>query len=179
MWHECSCTTRELPSDFRHPDHNKRAVVLEPVKDQPLRVGATRPSLTASVRAGSTRLWVGAKKRLARSNKETLREEKWIGPFGHPLDKNLPIQGLRTPATTTLPRTPTAGVGKAPMDEIARGGRRRCGERYEGLMLAPTLMSTNGTTRAAVDGTFNRVMPWSSWNRRRRTQPERAGTDLE
>jgi len=66
-----------LPSDFRHPDDNKRAVVLEPVKDQgPCGWRATRPSLTASVRAGSTRLWVGAKKRFARSNKETLREEK-------------------------------------------------------------------------------------------------------
>jgi hypothetical protein len=69
-----------------------------PQGPRPLLVGATRPSLTASVRAGSTRLWVGAKKRLARSNKETLREEKWIGPFGHPLDKNRPIQGFRTPA---------------------------------------------------------------------------------
>ena len=37
----------------------------------------------------------------------------------------------------------------------------------------------DGTTRTEVDGTFNRVMPWSSWNQRRRTQPERAGTDLE
>ena len=72
-----------LPSDFRHPDDNKRAVVLEPVKDQgPCGVALlTRaPSLTASVRAGSTRLWVGAKKRLARSNKETLREEKMDRP---------------------------------------------------------------------------------------------------
>jgi len=34
-------------------------------------------------------------------------------------------EGLRTPAMTRLPRAPTAGVGKAPMDEIARGGRRR------------------------------------------------------
>jgi hypothetical protein len=65
------------------------------------------------------------------------------------------------------------------MDEIARGGRRRCGGRYEGLMSAPTLMSTDGTTRAEIDGTFNRVMPWASWNQRRHTQPERAGTDLE
>jgi len=46
-------------------------------------------------------------------------------------------------------------------------------------MSAPTLMSTDGTTRAEVDETFNRVMPWPSWNQRRRTQPERAGTDLE
>jgi len=44
------------------------------------------------------------------------------------------------------------------MDEIAGGGRRRFGGRYEGLMLAPTLMSTYGTTRAKFDETFNRVM---------------------
>jgi len=32
-------------------------------------------------------------------------------------------EGLRTPATTALPHAPTAGVGKPPMDEIARGGQ--------------------------------------------------------
>jgi hypothetical protein len=51
--------------------------------------------------------------------------------------------------------------------------------RYEGLRKAPTLMRTDGTTLAEVDGTFNQVMPWPSRNQRRRTQPERAGTDLE
>jgi len=80
---------------------------------------------------------------------------------------------------TTPARAPTAGVGKAPMDEIARGGRRRCGGCYEGLMAAPTLMSPDGSTRAEVDGTFNRVMASPSWNQRRRTQPKRAGTELE
>jgi hypothetical protein len=83
------------------------------------------------------------------------------------------------PAATTVRRAPTAGVGKAPMNEIARGGRRRCGGLYEGLIAAPSLMSTDGRSRAEIDGTFNRVMALLSWNQRRRTQPERAGTDLE
>ena len=99
MWHECSCYHTRAPlglSSSRPQQACRRARTRQ--GPRPLLVGATRPSLTASVRAGSTRLWVGAKKRLARSNKETLREEKWIGPFGHPLDKNRPIQGFRTPA---------------------------------------------------------------------------------
>jgi hypothetical protein len=83
------------------------------------------------------------------------------------------------PATTTVPCAPTAGVGKAPMNEIARGGRRRCGGLYDGLIVAPTLMSTEGRSRAEIDGSFDRVMALLSWKQRRRTQPERAGTDLE
>jgi len=75
-------------------------------------------------------------------------------------------QGLRTPATTTLPRAPTAGVGKAPMDEIARGGRRRCGGLYERLIGAPTLMRTDGTSRGEIDGAFKRVMPSPFWKQR-------------
>jgi hypothetical protein len=31
-------------------------------------------------------------------------------------------KGLRTPAMTTAPHTPTAGVGKAAMHEVAEGG---------------------------------------------------------
>ena len=78
-----------------------------------------------------------------------------------------------------MPRAPTAGVGKAPMDEIATGGRRRCGGLYDGLIGAPTLMSTDGTSRAEIGGSFCRVMLWPSWNQQRRAQPEGAGTDLE
>src|SRR5260221_6864943 len=33
--------------------------------------------------------------------------------------------GVRTPATTTLPHAPTAGVGNWPRDEIAEGGAPR------------------------------------------------------
>src|SRR5262249_51465706 len=40
------------------------------------------PSLTASARAGSMRSWVGTKKRLARSNKETPRKEKMDSTLG-------------------------------------------------------------------------------------------------
>src|SRR5262245_14634432 len=72
---------------------------------------------------------------------------------------------------TTLSRAPIAGVGNAPMNAIARGGRRWCGGRYEGLMSALALMSTDGTTRAEVDETFNRVMPWPSWNQRAAHNP--------
>src|SRR5215467_15196035 len=93
-------TTRGAPLGLRHPDHNKCAVVLEPVKDQgPCGWRATRPSLTASVRAGSTRLSVGAKKRLARSNKETLREEKMDRtlPANPPLTKIAPYKVSLTP----------------------------------------------------------------------------------
>src|SRR5262249_61788923 len=68
----------------------------------------------------------------------------------------LSCEGLRTPATTTFPRAPTAGVGKAPMDEIARGGRRRCGGRYEGLVWGPTLMRTGGTASAQGEEAFAR-----------------------
>ena len=58
-------------------------------------------------------------------------------------------------------------------------GRLQCGGLYEGLIGARTLMRTDGTSRDEVDGAFKRVMPSPSWNQRRRTQPERAGTDLE
>ena len=87
-----------LPSDFRHPDDNKRAVVLEPVKDQgPCGVALLYARAILDCFC-ARRLYAivgrGAKKRLARSNKETLREEK----MDNPLDKNRPIQGFRTPA---------------------------------------------------------------------------------
>src|SRR5215468_7085504 len=75
MWHECSCYHTRAPLGLCHPDHNKCAVMLEPLKDEPLPGWRYAPSLPASARAGSTRLWVGAKKRAARSNKETEGQE--------------------------------------------------------------------------------------------------------
>jgi hypothetical protein len=42
MWHECSCYHTRAPLGLRHPDHNKCAVVLEPVKDNALAGGAAR-----------------------------------------------------------------------------------------------------------------------------------------
>src|SRR5262249_28571984 len=71
------CGTRSFvhqpaaPLELRHPDHRKCAVVLGAVKDEPLRVALTRHPLTAPARAGLSILWVGTKKRAARSNKET------------------------------------------------------------------------------------------------------------
>ena len=47
------------------------------------------------------------------------------------------------------------------------------------LIAGPTLMSTDGTSRAEIDWSCNGVMPSPSWNQRRRAQPQRAGTDLE
>jgi hypothetical protein len=53
MWHERSCTMPELPST-RHPDHNKRAVVLGALKAKPYGGPRSRrgPALTAPARAG-------------------------------------------------------------------------------------------------------------------------------
>src|SRR4051812_30020389 len=51
-------------------------------------------------------------------------------------------EGFRTPARRPYPHAPTAGVRKAPMDEIARGGRLRCGRLYEGLIETQTPMRT-------------------------------------
>ena len=80
---------------------------------------------------------------------------------------------------TTLPRTPTAGVRKAPMDEIARGGGLLCGGRYEGLIGMATLMRSERSWRDEVDGDSKRVMAPGFWKQRPRTQPLGAGTDLE
>ena len=64
------------PLEIRHPDHNKCAVVLEAVKDKPLRVALTRHPLTAPARASSSQtVWVGTKKRLVGRTKK-LRDKK-------------------------------------------------------------------------------------------------------
>ena len=47
------------------------AIVLGAVKDKPSRARDSRASLTAPARDGRRELWVGAKKRASRSNKET------------------------------------------------------------------------------------------------------------
>ena len=52
-----------------------------------------RPALTAPARASVSIVWVGAKKRAFKSNKET-EVKKWIGPLWNPLDKTNPIQGF-------------------------------------------------------------------------------------
>ena len=64
----------------RHPDHNQRAAVLVAVKAglETTERGAgpeRRPTLTAPVRAGLQHVWVGAKKRDSKSNKETGMKE--------------------------------------------------------------------------------------------------------
>jgi len=64
----------------RHPDHNKRADVLGSVKARPGNDRAEasaerRPSLTVPARVDFQHVWVGAKKRDSKSNKETGDEE--------------------------------------------------------------------------------------------------------
>jgi hypothetical protein len=63
------------------------------------------------------------------------------------------------------PDAPTAGVRKAPMDEIARGARLRCRGLYEGLLATPTPM-TDGMSRDKIDGALKRVMPSPVWSQR-------------
>ena len=63
-----------------HPDHNKRAAVLGAVKARPGNTERAarperRPTLTAPARAGLQHVWVGAKKRDSKSNKETGMKE--------------------------------------------------------------------------------------------------------
>src|SRR5271169_1558689 len=63
-----------------HPDHNQRAAVLGSVKARPETTeraarAQRRPTLTAPARAGLQHVWVGAKKRDSKSNKETGMKE--------------------------------------------------------------------------------------------------------
>ena len=70
----------KLPSDHR-PDHNQRVPPCSCLSRRGLetteRAARTepRPTLTAPVRAGLQHVWVGAKKRDSKSNKETRKEE--------------------------------------------------------------------------------------------------------
>jgi hypothetical protein len=70
-----SCPDSELPSEC-HPHHNQRAAVLGAVKagletTERAARPERRPTLTAPARAGLQHVWVGAKKRDSKSNKET------------------------------------------------------------------------------------------------------------
>src|SRR5438105_9943348 len=70
-----------LPSD-RHPDHNEHAVVLGAFKVWPGgggacgKIGATANLDGSCARAGVQYMWVGAKKRDSKSNKETGMKEE-------------------------------------------------------------------------------------------------------
>src|SRR5215510_3775414 len=75
MWHDASCTNPQLPSNAVIPDSLKCAVVLEALKDEPLRVAlraildrfcARRPLLHRGSGRGNG---------LSRSNKETEVQE--------------------------------------------------------------------------------------------------------
>src|SRR5262245_34124385 len=88
-----SSTTRGLPSNVVIPTTASVPSCSEPSRTS-LAV-ALRAILDRSCARRSSRcVWVGTKKRAARSNKETGGRRKWIGPLGHPLDKRLPIQGI-------------------------------------------------------------------------------------
>jgi hypothetical protein len=83
MWHETFVHHTRAPLELRHPDHSKCAVVLGAIKAKPIGGRPTgRPALTALARAGDVDVWVGAKKRAARSNKET--EKKMDRPPAAP-----------------------------------------------------------------------------------------------
>jgi hypothetical protein len=56
-----------------------------------------RRSSAMSARSRQIQAWVGTKKRLHRSNKETEGRENGIGPVGAPLTKISPYKGGRTP----------------------------------------------------------------------------------
>jgi len=99
MWHGSSCTHAGLPSNVRHPDLSNCAVVLGAIKAKPIGGRQRRPAIDRSCARRQLDVWVGTKKRFARSNKETARSNtesvgtrNWIGPLGNHLDKNLPIQ---------------------------------------------------------------------------------------
>jgi len=64
----------------RHPDHNQSAAVLGSIKagletTERAARAERRPALTAPVRGGLQHVWVGAKKRDSKSNKETRMKE--------------------------------------------------------------------------------------------------------
>jgi hypothetical protein len=71
MWHDAPCTNPQLPSDFVIPDHNKCAVVLEPVKDEPLRVALRAILDRFCARRPLVPCGSGRGNGLSRSNKET------------------------------------------------------------------------------------------------------------
>jgi hypothetical protein len=63
----------------RHPDHNKRADVLGAVKARPgndrAEVSTVRRLALTPARVGFQHVWVGAKKRDSKSNKETVMKK--------------------------------------------------------------------------------------------------------
>src|SRR5215831_15972032 len=80
-----------LPSDVVIPDHNKCAVVLEAVKDEPS-VGADAPSLTAPARAAAShRGGSGRGNGLPGRTRNLSMADR---PVAWALDKIRPIEGL-------------------------------------------------------------------------------------
>src|SRR6516164_7960066 len=67
-------TTRGLPS-YRHPDHSKCAVVLEPVKDEALAGGALRAILDGFCARQLLRNRVGRDEETAAGRTKKLRDE--------------------------------------------------------------------------------------------------------
>ena len=135
MWHECSCTIPQLPSDFVIPTRSSVPSCSEP--SRPILSVAARwaaPALTAPARAGHSDAWVGTKKRLPGRTKK-LRDEKMDRTLGAPLDKNRPhtSQGQERLSTTAksrqilgllyLPRPEACGLDRTARRMIDRALR--------------------------------------------------------
>ena len=171
MWHDPSCTQPQLPSDVVIPTTASVPSCSEPSRTRPFG-WRYAPSLTAPARAGVSIEWVGTKKRAAQVEQRNRGTRKWIGPLAHPLDKNRPIQGFSDCTTTLSTRT----YGRRTKSANGRN-RERWGDY--GAAGSRTLLRTDGTCRAEIDGAFKRVIPSPREASGRRAQPERAGTDLE
>ena len=83
----------KLPSDHR-PDYNQRGRRARACQGAAWKRRSVRPGQSDALCASaSTRVWVGAKKRDSKSNKETGMEEVESG-VKYMLDFKSPIQGL-------------------------------------------------------------------------------------
>jgi hypothetical protein len=142
-----SCPDSELPSDVSsRPQPACR--VLGAVKaglEAPERAARPerRPTLTAPARAGLQHVWVGAKKRDSRSNKETDQESKKGRKIAalKPLDNKSPIQGqaLRVAAKTRPALTGPARDGC----EIWRSGWKNARGAGRTKEWTPTFRTTD------------------------------------
>jgi hypothetical protein len=64
--------------------------------------------------------------------------------------KDCYCEGFRTPARQPYPHAPTAGVRKAPMDEIARGGATTVRRALRGFDWNPDAYEDGGRSSDAV-----------------------------
>jgi len=89
-----SSTTRGLPSNVVIPTRSSVPSCSKPSRTS-LRWALTRPSLTASARAGECGCVGRGEETAARSNKETDGQEDGWDPCGTPLTKSAPYKRTR------------------------------------------------------------------------------------